>query len=172
VKRFVGTATTGGVIMAYLHCHSCGWEQDDFWTLCFKITWRKWRKSFWKLGLDIGYNPISRLLDDLKWLWVPRWIGLDDWIIEDLTIYTGVAAKKRTVTKIIDQRKANIRMAGALDVFECKETQVFSWSWLLLETVKEGKNFRRMKWWTWKAWKRDKDTAVCPECGARNFDID
>ena len=21
----------GSIIMAYLHCHSCEWQQDDFW---------------------------------------------------------------------------------------------------------------------------------------------
>ena len=30
--------------MAYLHCHSCGWSQDDFWR-------------------EGGYNPISWLSD-------------------------------------------------------------------------------------------------------------
>lgn len=29
--------------MAYLHCHACGWEQDDFWSE--------------------GYNPIKSLAD-------------------------------------------------------------------------------------------------------------
>ena len=158
--------------MAYIHCHSCDWSQDDFWTLRFKLTWKKWRRSFWKLGLDIGYNPISKFLDDLKWLWIPRWIELDEFIINDLVEYTGVNVKTRVITKIIDQSKTKIKQRGLPDTFEKKSTQVFSWSWLVLKTVKEWKNFMGMKWWTWKAWKRDKDIAVCPKCGAKNFDID
>jgi len=36
----------------------------------------------------------------------------------------------------------------------------------------EIKNIRRMKWWTFKQWRRVRNTAVCPKCGLRNFDID
>lgn len=33
--------------MSYLHCHSCGWGQDDFWT-------------------ENGYNPITWLYKNCK----------------------------------------------------------------------------------------------------------
>lgn len=33
--------------MAYLHCHACGWSQDDFWEAD-------------------GYNPLSMLKDNIK----------------------------------------------------------------------------------------------------------
>lgn len=36
------------ILMAYLHCHNCGWSQDDFWELN-------------------GYNPFRQdLIEDLK----------------------------------------------------------------------------------------------------------
>lgn len=42
--------------MAYLHCHSCDWSQDDFWE--FKLN----LKGYYKFG----YNPISLLLCAFK----------------------------------------------------------------------------------------------------------
>jgi hypothetical protein len=51
-------------------------------------------------------------------------------------------------------------------------TRIFSWHVLILEIAKEIRNVRRMKWWTLESWKRAKDTAVCPKCGLRNWDID
>lgn len=40
------------------------------------------------------------------------------------------------------------------------------------EFDKYAKRIREMKWVTYEQWKRDKDSAVCPKCGERNFDID
>lgn len=37
---------------------------------------------------------------------------------------------------------------------------------------KFAKRIREMKWVTWEQWERNRDTAVCPKCGKRNFDID
>ena len=160
--------------MAYLHCHTkgCNWSQDDFWDLTFRIKWKSWRKQWWKLGLSIGYNPISRTGNDIAWLWKPRWIQLDDWIINDITEYTGVKIKVRTIKKTIDQTNAVIKNGNRPDVYEVNENRVFSWQWLLVELVKEWKNIKRMKWRTHKSWKKDRDTAVCPKCGISNFDID
>jgi Zn finger protein HypA/HybF involved in hydrogenase expression len=160
--------------MAYLHCHTkdCGWSQDDFWDLRPRFRWKSYKKSWWKLDFDIGYNPISRMWRDIKWLWKPRWMGLDDWVINDITKYTGVKVKVREVQKTIDQTNAKIKCGNCPDIYEVTETQVFSWSWLMVEAVKNWRNFRHMKWWTHKSWKKDRDTAVCPKCNERNFDID
>ena len=38
--------------MAYLHCHACGWEQDDFWEWKW---WDGWQRPF-------GYNPLSLMM--------------------------------------------------------------------------------------------------------------
>ena len=118
--------------MAYLHCHSCDWSQDDFWSM--------------------RYNIFTKIWSDIKWLIRPRALELDQWIINDITEYVNfkvsVWGERPCVAK------------------------VFSWSWLLVEIVKDIKNAWNMKWKTWKSWKRDRETAVCPQCGNRNFDID
>ena len=58
--------------MAYLHCHSCDWQQDDFYS-----------KS---------YNLWTKLKSDFKWLWKPRVISFDDFAdqISCLITYTHV----------------------------------------------------------------------------------
>jgi len=40
------------------------------------------------------------------------------------------------------------------------------------EFEKFADRIRNMPWITYEQWKKDKDTAVCPKCGMRNFDID
>jgi len=117
--------------MSYLHCHSCDWSQDDFW--------------------HKKYNPLTKIWDDIKWLWKPRMIGMDIDIVKDLNKYTHVL--------IIQKRVRH-------------EYKIFSWNWLVLEFVKEIKILFQQKWWTYKSWQRHKDTAVCPKCKKRNFDID
>lgn len=155
--------------MAYLHCHTkdCGWSQDDFWNFRPRFRWHLYKKSWWKLGFSIGYNPISRTLTDIRWLWKPKWLSLDDWYINDMIKYTGVKVKVRKVEKTI-----NVKSGNVFGKMKTIEQQVFSWQWLLLELVVEWKNIRRMKWRTWKSWKKTRDIAVCPKCGLRNFDID
>ena len=44
--------------MAYVHCHACSWEQDDFWS--------------W------SYNPIKSLWFRIQWLARPRIVTTDD----------------------------------------------------------------------------------------------
>lgn len=161
--------------MAYLHCHTsgCHWEQDDFWDFTPRVRWRKYEKRWWKkIGFSIGYNPVSRVWSDISWLLKPRWLGLDDWIIKDMTKYTGVNVKVREITKVVDNTIGKIRMKNKPDKFTVTEKQVFSWQWMWLELVGNWKNIKRMKWPTWKGWKKVKDTAVCPKCGEWNFDID
>lgn len=120
--------------MAYLHCHTkdCGWSQDDFWTR--------------------RYNPFTKIWSDIKWLWIPRIMDLDDWIVIDIFEYTKVPVKN--FSKIKGQYR------------------IHTWNWLLIEIVKEIKNVFNQKWWTYKSWQRNKHKAKCPKCGQRNFDID
>lgn len=58
--------------MAYLHCHtkSCGWSQDDFYSL--------------------NYNPISKIWSDIKGLWKPKIVKIDCRTFKDLTMYTHI----------------------------------------------------------------------------------
>jgi len=100
--------------MAVLHCHTCGWEQDDFW-----------RKT---------YNPLTKLVQLFSWLWIPRYIKFDE------------------------------------ELYGRK--YIFSWHMLSIRIVEEIVNIMNMRWWTEKDWEKDKETAACPKCGDRNFDID
>ena len=105
--------------MAYLHCHTkgCGWSQDDFYS-----------KS---------YNPITKIIDDIKWLIYPRMIKFDAAFLKyeypELRKYTGINVKFN-------------------ENFKC-----FSWNWLILEIVKDVKVAMEMKWWTYNSWKSDMD---------------
>lgn len=158
--------------MAFLHCHTegCGWSQDDFWQLFVR---RRWAKHWWQ-KIRFGYSPITRTWNKLIWLIKPRWIGLDKWIIHDMQEYTGVRVEFREVRKKLNDKKFSrssekSKYPADIYYYEC---QVYSWAWLWLELVAEWKNIKRMKWWTWKSWKKTRDNAVCPKCGLRNFDID
>jgi hypothetical protein len=120
--------------MAYLHCHNCGWSQDDFW---YK-----------------GYNPITKIWRNIKWLWKPTKIGFDKWFL-----------------KHSDGKKHNYIIP--LWTREGKDwTYVFSWNWLLLELEKEIKCILNQRYWTYKAFLRKKDAAMCPKCKSDNLDID
>ena len=95
----------------YLHCHSCNWEQDDFWSR--------------------HYNPLTVICSDVRWLGRPRMMELD------------------------------------------RPRRVFSWGLFLTRLVSRWKTFRRQEWWTLASWRAaEDDGAVCPNCGARDFDID
>ena len=131
--------------MAYIHCAKCDWEQGDFWS--------------WK------YNPITNIWDNIKWLWIPKIIYLDDWIITDITAYTGIKVhlfekpiKKNIPAKTQDGK--NIKVAR----FDFCRKGVFSWQWLIVEIVKDFKNAKKMKWWTYKKLKHDRKSC-CPSCG-------
>jgi hypothetical protein len=117
--------------MAYLHCHTrdCDWSQDDFWTR--------------------RYNPITKLWSDINWLWKPRWISFDEWMLNDLRAIVPVWTKHH----------------------RCGQVFIHSWNMLLVEALKEVRVAFGMRWWTWEAWKKAK-TPHCPVCHKRNFDVD
>lgn len=117
--------------MAYLHCHSCAWSQDDFWE--WKWTWRLWQSR------PFGYNPISLMIEDIHEYIRPRYVEWD----------SGFAKRNGWKSSRIHSWR------------------VLAWSWKI-----HFKRFFTMKWWTWKDWQKHRKTAVCPHCGARNFDID
>lgn len=71
--------------MSYLHCHNCGWSQDDFWD--FKI---KWSKLFCWRSRPFGYNPLSLILEDFAEYWKPRYVGFDFYAAKEM----GVKLKK------------------------------------------------------------------------------
>jgi hypothetical protein len=63
--------------MAYLHCHNCGWSQDDFWEYRFdKKAWKEFFTFKWQKR-PFGYNPHSILLEDIAEYIKPRFIIMD-----------------------------------------------------------------------------------------------
>lgn len=108
--------------MAYLHCHSCGWSQDDFYEMN-------------------GYNPAKYLSSWNEYL-------------------CGNDADK--IDQVFSNDAQWLREEGPITTREV----------LARQYEKYAKRIRNMKWVTWEQWERDKDIAVCPNCGERNFDID
>ncbi len=101
--------------MAYLHCHSCDWSQDDFWS-------------------EGGWTPLHE--DIIAWY-----------------------------RKLLFQGTMNVdRPGGCVDV----DTRELVASYLETKAI----GIRNMVWKTEEDWKVARDTAVCPNCGAQDFDID
>lgn len=108
--------------MAYLHCHSCDWEQDDFYS-------------------EEGYNPAS---------------SLKNW--NDILC----GEKQNKIDKVFSTDSEFVRENGKITTREVIARQY----------EKYARKIRTMKWITWEQWEKEKDTAVCPNCGAKDFDID
>ena len=114
---------------------------------------------------DIGEYIKPRQLE-----WDPVFAKYD---APGLIKYTGVDVKfrtKRVKISSLNRLKHLDNQDEMVDIVYC-----FSWSWLLLELVKNIKNARNTKWWSYKRFKRDKEAgkAVCPKCGSsKHFDID
>lgn len=123
--------------MAFLHCHSCDWEQDDYWSFHFSR-----RSCYIKiLGIGWDYNPVSCFLSHIlgrNGYWWPRRIKFD------------VSTAKEHGWRREDPH---------------------SWFLAWHEFKRMIRKFRSMRWWTHEAFERDTG-AVCPSCGARNFDVD
>ena len=105
--------------MSFLHCHSCLWEQDDFYSVD-------------------GYNPAKYLKSWMKQL-----------CSDDID---------RQFTDDSEFLKQN----GPISTREV----------IAQEFEKFAKRIRNMKWITYEQWEKDRKTAICPNCGSRNFDID
>lgn len=106
--------------MAFFHCHSCDWEQDDFYS-------------------KDGYNPVRYL--EQSWLDNLFKPNLDEPFTDDA---------------------AFIKEHGNLSNREV----------LAQQFEKFAKRIRTMKWVASEQWEKEKNSAVCPKCGAQNFDID
>ena len=106
----------------YLHCHSCDWSQDDFYS-------------------PEGYNPANYLKS-----WNNQLCGEN--------------ADK--IDKQFSDDSEFVRENGPISTREV----------LAREYERFAQRIREMKWITYEQWEKDKDTAVCPKCGAPDFDID
>lgn len=82
--------------MAVLHCHTCGWEQDDFW-----------RKT---------YNPLTKLVQLFSWLWIPRYIKFDGELYGRKYIFSWHMLSIRIVEEIVNIRKLQMCQAATLTI--------------------------------------------------------
>ena len=134
--------------MAYLHCHSCDFSQDDFWDFSFgKHGYKKILFWSWK------YNPISCFLSYV--------FGQSNFSFRDAFI---IPRRREFGSEVIEE-------------FGWKRTDPHSW-WLIYNSFKHmiGK-FKYQKYWTYKSWekaieKNGGDWPCCHECGKKELDID
>jgi len=138
--------------MAYVHCHACNWQQDDFWDFGIRISRFGGYYNFFRLGFvsrkslpifSIGwkYNPFSLFLSyvfgstmiDWKGYWRPRRVEMDKW-------YT--------------------------DEMGWKTNRPHSWFLIWYHFTRMIKRFRTQHWWTYETWKKDPQRWRCPKCGA------
>jgi hypothetical protein len=103
----------------------------------------------------LHYNPLTKIWSNIKWLIKPRFIEIDGVVLTDSLFFTHFP---------VSLFRAKSQM----------QVRVFSWNWLLLEIVKDLKNAKIMKWWTYNSWEKDyvSKKAVCPKCKQINFDVD
>jgi len=114
--------------MAYLHCHSCEWSQDDFWTK--------------------RYNPLSLLIEDFgRLVRKPYFFEMDSWALNEVS------------------------RSCKIPIFMYRG-KIHSWNWFFVEASLIMRAAKNMTWYTEKQWERCRETAVCPNCGNQNFDID
>ena len=113
--------------MAYLHCHSCSWSQDDFWS-------------------STGWHPFTK--DQMDWLrdclFVEK-LRFDEFCFRDM----GLPFRRDKDGPYCSGKEYVVR-----------KLQLTSQS------------VANMRWKTEDEWKVDRENAVCPCCGARDFDID
>lgn len=66
--------------MSFVHCHTCEWEQDDFWS---------WH-----------YNPVRCFLRDVAWLWRPRWIKMESGARDSEVVFTWRYLFRKAVLRL------------------------------------------------------------------------
>jgi hypothetical protein len=143
--------------MAFVHCDSCPWSQDDFWN----------RK----------YNPVRFFLKYELPSWIlPRFVGYDPVCHSRLSLRTGLSKIVEVPYKPEEEeplcyapetpRPATIR-----------HHYVFSWLILARCIGKWAHRIRTQVWWTNESWKKAIASnaglwPLCPKCGADALDID
>lgn len=136
--------------MAYVHCHNCNWQQDDFWS--FR-----------------GYNPLRFFLkNDLPWLWKPRWIAGDREFLRKgriASFFTRVQDKVWTQPE--NGPKCADKDGNIVGPTPYKEYSQHSWFMLAWAATHKVKRLFTQRWWTYEAWRHDCEKGIgdCPKCG-------
>lgn len=92
--------------MSFIHCVKCSWTQDDFYT------WPRIYKASFGWTFYMGYNPISRMINSLKELWVPKMIDKYEW--------TGIKSGQVFSWKMFFFEVARIRRAWKKTVWKTR----------------------------------------------------
>lgn len=140
--------------MAFVHCHECDWEQDDFWSLS-------------------GYNPFRWFFKyDIPSYWKPRFIGWDAYAVPDSPI-----ARKLGFIRTIEKEWTEEQDSKSISIPYDRdglphpktytETQQFSWYVLFRSAKKWILRMWRQQWWTYESWRKAVDAGQggCPCCG-------
>src|ERR1700739_690240 len=121
--------------MAYVHCHSCPWSQDDFW--------------------DRGYNPLRFFFkNEFTYYFWPRFIGGDPEFVNHTKF-----SKALRLTKVVEEpwtgemRVYDWKRGGDVTPKTCKHHYAFSWLLMLRSIRKWLKRVREQVWWTNADWK-------------------
>jgi hypothetical protein len=131
--------------MAFLHCHNCNWEQDDFWS--------------WK-----GYNPVRFFFgSDVPAYIQPRMIGVDPYMMSKNKLARSLGLTNvKWVPMGQSKGDPSPTISGSTPTMVQKYS-MHSWFILGLQAKKWVKRLFTQKWWTYKSYKAD-PMKRCPNC--------
>lgn len=153
--------------MAYVHCHSCPWSQDDFW--------------------NKSYNPVRFFFkNELPYALRPRYASGDkEWVRPTrFSQFLHLTRIRKVLWAPKQPGKCDIPSPSvqSADYDEEKpqivtEYSIFTWFDLLRSMLKWWKRIYHQVWWTDGEWKRELASRggkwpPCPRCGAHDLDID
>ncbi len=133
--------------MGFLHCHACGWVQDDFWS-------------------KQGYNPFRQdIVDNWKNLLFRDQIPLDKSLIDEMKL------PYKEYEEIIQldpvKNKNGIEFAG-FEMNYYVDTKKF----IAYELRRLADRIENMEVKTEEEFMKIKNTWVCPVCGSKDWDTD
>lgn len=141
--------------MAYLHCHGCGWQQDDFWS-------------------EDGYNPFRN--DHIEWLkellFRDEPMAMDKWWIDEAEI----PYQTREVTEEAPEGGWKVLSESDRDPKAPRtylRHEVLPKHMVVHGLRRMARSIENMMWRTEAEWKAAGGmNAPCPRCGESHWDID
>jgi len=147
------TSLLGEILMAYVHCHHCNWEQDDFWS--------------W------GYNPLRWFFkyDLPSYIW-PRMIRCDPGFLGGGSKFAKSLDLIGVVREVpvSDDEKASWSKAAISEGEKPPRTVhvhlTHSWYALWRSLMKWYHRVWTQEWWTYKSWRQAvaEGRGGCPKC--------
>jgi hypothetical protein len=135
--------------MSYVHCHACGWSQDDFW--------------------NRSYNPAKYFfIQDIPTWIKPEMVKLDPCCMPKSPIPWMLGlAEVREVPWVQPKGGPKCVDANGEEPTTVREYSVFSWVVLGQHFVSSCRSLFTQKWWTYASWKKalKEGKGGCPKCG-------